>query len=66
MENKNFKCFKRYNQLDAAKKRPLFAYKNMRQVKRSDPKDCKLIWDESYKYSFYNKDISVGTLWYCD
>ena len=63
---KGFKCFKRYNQLDAAKNRPVLAYKNLRNAKRSNPRDCKLIWDETYHYSFYNKNISVGTLWWCD
>ena len=36
-----------------------------RNVKRSDPKDCKLILNETYNYSFYKKKISVGTLWFC-
>ena len=63
---KDFTCFKNYSEVDAAKIRPFFAYKNIRNVKRSDPKDCKLIWNETYKYSFYNKDISVGTLWFCN
>tara|TARA_B100000131_G_C18114489_1_gene610795 strand:- start:1449 stop:3029 length:1581 start_codon:yes stop_codon:yes gene_type:complete len=65
LRTKNFTCFKTYSQLDAAKKKPLFAYKNLRNVKRSDPKDCKLIWDETYNYSFYKKKISVGTAWFC-
>ena len=63
---KNFKCFKNYSDIDAVKQRPFFAYKNVRNVKRSNPKDCELIWNESYKYSFYKKDISVGTLWFCN
>ena len=63
---KNFQCFKIYGKLDEPKERPFFAYKNLRNVKRSDPKDCKLIWNETYKYSFYKKRISVGTLWFCD
>ena len=62
---KNFKCFKTYSKLDEAKEKPLFAYKNLRNVKRSNPKDCKLIWNETYNYSFYKKKISVGTLWFC-
>ncbi len=62
----NFKCFKTYSQLDEAKVRPLFAYQNLRNVKRSNPKDCKLIWNETYNYSFYKKKISVGKLWYCN
>jgi hypothetical protein len=62
---KNFKCFKSYSKLDEAKEKPLFAYKNLRNVKRSNPKDCKLIWDETYNYSFHKKKISVGTLWFC-
>ena len=63
---KNFECFKNYSDIDDVKQRPFFAYKNVRNVKRSDPKDCELIWNESYKYSFYKKDISVGTLWFCN
>jgi len=62
---KGFTCFKRYQQLDSAKIRPVIAYKNLRNAKRSDPRDCRLIWDEIYRYTFYNKDISVGTLWWC-
>jgi len=63
---KDFTCFKNYSEVDAAKIRPFFAYKNVNNVNRSDPKDCKLIWNETYKYTFYNKDISVGTLWFCN
>ena len=65
LTTKNFTCFKTYSKLDAAKEKTLFAYKNLRNVKRSDPKDCKLIWNETYNYSFYKKKISVGTLWFC-
>ena len=63
---KNFTCFKTYSKLDAAKEKTLFAYKNLRNVKRSDPKDCKLILNETYNYSFYKKKISVGTAWFCN
>ena len=63
---RGFTCFKMYNELDSAKIRPAIAYKNLRNAKRSNPRDCQLIWDENYSYSFYNKSISVGTLWYCD
>ena len=59
-------CFKNYTKLDSAKNRPFFVYKNLRNIRRSDPKDCKLIMNETFNYSFYNKDISTGTLWYCD
>ena len=62
----NFKCFKNYSELDAAKVRPFYAYKNVKNVKRSNPKDCKMIWNETYKYSFSKKAISVGTLWFCN
>jgi hypothetical protein len=61
-----FSCFKRYQQLDSAKIKPVLAYKNLRNTKRSNPRDCELIWDETYKYLFYNKKISVGTVWRCD
>ncbi len=61
-----FECFKSYSQVDEKNQRPFIAYKNLRNVKRSDPKDCKLIWNETFNYSFYNKNISAGTIWYCD
>lgn len=64
--NYKFSCFKTYSQLDEAKIRPFFAYQNLRNVKRSDPKDCTLIWNETYQYTFYKKNISVGKLWFCD
>ena len=63
---KGFNCFKMYNELDSANNRPVLAYKNLRNAKRSNPRDCELIWNETYQYSFYYKKISVGTLWMCN
>jgi len=63
---KSFICFKHYGELDAAKNRPFFVYKNVRNVKRSNPKDCKMIWNESFNYTFDKRSISAGTLWFCD
>ena len=62
----NFKCFKNYAELDAAKIKPFFVYQNVRNLKRSNPKDCKLIFEESYNYSFSKQKIKVGNLWYCN
>jgi len=66
LNNTNFSCFKNYSEIDAEENRPFYAYKNVRNVKRSDPKDCELIWNEGYKYTFYKKKISTATLWFCD
>ena len=66
LKPQNFSCLMLYTQVDEAKIRPFLAYKNLRNVRRSDPKDCKLIWNETFKYTFYNKKVSAGTLWYCD
>jgi hypothetical protein len=66
LEKFSFSCFKSYSELDAAKIRPFFAYQNVRNLKRSDPKDCNLIHDENYKYTFTNQKIVVGKLWYCN
>ena len=63
---KGFECFKLYSQVDEAKIRPFITYKSLRNVKRSDPKNCKLVWNEYYNYTFYKKKISTATLWYCD
>tara|TARA_B100000768_G_C11134151_1_gene313121 strand:+ start:77 stop:625 length:549 start_codon:yes stop_codon:yes gene_type:complete len=66
LEKSSFSCFKNYSELDAAKIRPFFAYQNVRNLKRSDPKDCNLIHEESYKYNFSNQKIVAGKLWYCN
>jgi len=66
LSNSNFSCFKIYSETDAETNRPFYAYKNVRNVKRSDPKDCELIFNEGYKYTFLKKKISTGTLWFCD
>jgi len=66
LESQNFKCFKMYSELDAAKERPYYVMQNHRNLKRSDPKDCKLIGSENYEYSFNNQLIKVGSAWYCN
>ena len=66
LSDTNFNCFKKYSEIDAEENRPFYAYKNVRNVKRSDPKDCDLIWNEGYMYTFYKKKISTATLWFCD
>ena len=66
LENFSFSCFLNYSELDSANMRPFFAYQNVRNLKRSDPKDCNLILNEHYKYSFSNQKIVAGRLWYCN
>ena len=66
LENKNFTCFKQYSQLNSAKDRPFYVVKNLRNFKRSDPKNCSLIKMETYKYLLSNQIINVGSSWYCD
>ena len=66
LEELGFSCFKSYSSVDEPKERPFFAYQNTRNLKRSDPKDCKLIHLEKYKYFFFNQELVMGELWYCD
>ena len=66
LEKQKFKCFKMYGELDAAKDRPYYVMQNHRNLKRSDPKDCKLISNENYNYLFSSQVINVGSAWYCD
>jgi len=66
LQNKKFNCFKSYSELDAADIRPFYVLKNVRNFKRSDPKNCELISLENYYYSFSNQKINVGSSWYCD
>jgi hypothetical protein len=61
----NFTCFKTYSEIDAVKNKPFIAYQNLRNLKRSNPKDCELIHSEKYNYTFYSKDLVVGKVWYC-
>ena len=66
LEKFNYNCFKSYSALDAAKKRPYYVLQNVRNIKRSNPKDCKLIYSEGYTYTFMKNKIKTGILWYCD
>ena len=66
LENHGFSCFENYTKLDSAKDRPFYVYKNVRNVKRSDPKDCEMIGNENFKYFLTNKKVSVGSAWFCD
>ena len=66
LENKNFTCFRSYSELDAADIRPFYVLKNVRNFKRSDPKNCKIISTESYYYSFSKQKINTGSSWYCN
>ena len=66
LKKKGFTCFNSYSSLDSAKQRPFFAYQNARNIKRSDPKDCDLIYKDKYNYFLFNKDIVTGKLWYCN
>ena len=40
--------------------------KNVRNIKRSNPKDCELVKDETFNYLFDLRAISAGSLWYCN
>ena len=66
LDNNKFSCFKTYSELDNAKDRPFYVVKNVRNFKRSDPKNCELILLDSYNYFLSNKKIYVGSSWYCN
>ena len=66
LEKKGYKCFGTYSQIDSVGERPFFAYQNVRNLKRSKPKDCNLIKIEKYNYTLSSKDIVTGKLWYCE
>ena len=66
LKNLDYTCFGSYSQIDSIKEKPFFAYQNVRNLKRSNPKDCRLIYSEKYSYTFSSKDIIVGKLWLCN
>ena len=66
LERFDFNCFGLYSQIDSIKQRPFFAYQNVRNIKRSNPKDCELIHSEKYRYFLSSVEITVGKLWFCD
>ncbi len=66
LENDDFKCFKLYSELDSATNRPYYVLKNVKNFKRSDPKNCILINNEVYNYTFSKQKINVGSSWYCN
>ena len=50
----------------SANNRPFYVLKNVKNFKRSDPKNCEIISMENYYYSFSKQKINVGSAWYCD
>ena len=66
LENKNFTCFKSYSSIDNPEKRPFFAYQNIRNLKKSDPKDCSLKYLEQYNYLFFDQKLIMGKVWLCN
>tara|TARA_Y100000816_G_scaffold279016_1_gene250813 strand:- start:1709 stop:3289 length:1581 start_codon:yes stop_codon:yes gene_type:complete len=66
LEKYGFECFKSYSELDAAKDRPFYVIKNVRNMRRSNPKDCNVIHRETYEYNFSDKKVLAGSAWYCD
>lgn len=66
LNSEGFKCFKSYSELDQADNRPFYVVQNVRNLKRSKPKDCKLIGKENFKYTLFNQEVRSGSAWYCD
>lgn len=66
LNSDGFKCFKSYSELDQADNRPFYVVQNVRNLKRSKPKDCKLIGKENFKYTLFNQEVRSGSAWYCD
>ena len=66
LQSHGFTCFKSYSELDSAVEKPYYVIKNVRNIKRSNPKDCQLIKNETFNYLFDVRSISAGSLWYCN
>ncbi len=66
LNTKGFECFKSYSELDNANNRPFYVVQNVRNLKRSNPKDCILIGKESFNYTFFKQEVRSGNVWYCD
>ena len=66
LDSKRFNCFDIWQKIDTDFQRPFLAIQNVRNLKRSKPKDCNLIKIEKYNYTFSSIDIVTGKLWYCE
>ena len=66
MKKSGFNCFKIYSSIDDLNPRPLIAIQNSRNLKRSNPKDCQLKYVEKYKYPFFNQELIMGKVWFCN
>lgn len=66
LDRTSLDCFKTYSQLDEANDRPFYVIQNLRNTRRSNPKDCQLITNEKYKYFLSKQEIVLGSLWYCN
>ncbi len=62
----NFNCFYPWGVIDSNLKRPFWAVQNIRNLKKSIPYKCKIIYQEKIKLTFYKKDLVAGNLLECN
>ena len=65
LNNTNFQCFDIWQKIDGEFKRPFLAVQNVRNLKKSMPYGCKLIYETNFKLFFQKQKMTTGKLLKC-
>ena len=66
LNNTKFNCFDIWQKVETDYKRPFYAVQNVRNLKRSTPYKCKLIYDTNFKLLLHKEKIITGKLLKCE
>ena len=66
LNNSNFDCFNMWQKVETDYQRPFLAVQNVRNLKRSMPYKCNLIFESNFKFFFQKNKIVTGKLLKCE
>ena len=66
LNNSKFNCFDSWQKIETNYKRPFLAVQNVRNLRRSMPYKCNLIYETSFKFFFHQDKIVTGKLLKCE
>ena len=64
--NEKFKCKKMLHSIYPKTNEKYILVKFTRNIRRDNPSDCSLIFEETYKLNLFQKDLKVGEVYVCN
>jgi len=64
--NPSYNCIKVYSSIYPNSSEKYILVKYMRNIRRENPDDCELIFEESYKLNLFSKKLKMGEVYVCN